>query len=130
LGITAGAKTEECAADLRTMGRSWHTIWEGLRRRQDGQNGMIDLGIPSRKVLSGEVGQGLALKDAIEGSPSIFGEPSTDYWPSLNFITSHDGFTLWDLFSYSEKHNQANGENNRDGHSANFSNNFRSRGAN
>ncbi len=77
-----------------------------------------------RKVLSGEVGQGLALKDAIEGSPSIFGEPSIDYWPSLNFITSHDGFTLWDLFSYSEKHNQANGENNRDGHSANFSNNL------
>ena len=78
----------------------------------------------TRKVISGEVGQGLALKDAIEGSPSIFGEPSTDYWPSLNFITSHDGFTLWDLFSYSEKHNHANGENNRDGHSANFSNNL------
>ena len=75
-------------------------------------------------MLAGEVGQGLALKDAIEGSPSIFGKPSTDYWPSLNFITSHDGFTLWDLFSYSEKHNQTNGENNRDGHSANFSNNL------
>ena len=42
----------------------------------------------------------------------------------LNFITSHDGFTLWIYFSYSEKRNQTNGENNRDGHSANFSNNL------
>ncbi|MAA70006.1 MAG: glycogen debranching enzyme [Deltaproteobacteria bacterium] len=77
-----------------------------------------------RKVLSGEVGQGLALKDSIEGSPYLFGETSTDHWPSLNFITSHDGFTLWDLFCYSEKHNQANGENNLDGHLANFSDNL------
>ncbi len=77
-----------------------------------------------RRVLSGNVGQGFALKDAIEGSPSIFGESSLNYWPSLNFITSHDGFTLWDLFCYSKKHNQANGENNHDGHAANFSNNL------
>ncbi len=40
---------------------------------------------------------------------------------SLNFITAHDGFTLRDLVSYNEKHNQANGEENRDGHSSNES---------
>jgi len=40
---------------------------------------------------------------------------------SLNFITCHDGFTLWDLVSYNEKHNLANGESNRDGNDANCS---------
>ncbi|WP_373766489.1 glycogen debranching protein GlgX [Glaesserella sp.] len=42
----------------------------------------------------------------------------------INFITAHDGFTLQDLVSYNEKHNWANGENNRDGHSDNISNNY------
>jgi isoamylase len=40
---------------------------------------------------------------------------------SINFVTCHDGFTLYDLFSYNEKHNEANGENNRDGCSNNLS---------
>src|SRR5690606_28015127 len=40
---------------------------------------------------------------------------------SINFVTAHDGFTLRDLVSYNNKDNTANGENNRDGHSANFS---------
>ena len=40
---------------------------------------------------------------------------------SLNFVTCHDGFTLWDLVSYNHKHNEANGESNRDGMDENFS---------
>jgi glycogen operon protein len=40
---------------------------------------------------------------------------------SVNFITCHDGFSLWDLVSYNQKHNEANGENNRDGHNHNLS---------
>ena len=48
------------------------------------------------------------------------GEP----YHSINFITSHDGFTLNDLVSYSEKHNEANGEENRDGESNNYSYNY------
>jgi glycogen operon protein len=43
---------------------------------------------------------------------------------SVNFITAHDGFTLRDLVSYRKKHNEANGEDNRDGHSNNHSDNF------
>lgn len=56
------------------------------------------------------------------GSDDIFKtrKPSA----SLNFITAHDGFTLHDLVCYNEKHNHANGEQNRDGHHANFSHNF------
>jgi isoamylase len=42
-------------------------------------------------------------------------------WASVNFVTAHDGFTLADLVSYNDKHNEANGEDNRDGHSHNLS---------
>src|SRR4029079_11033055 len=42
-------------------------------------------------------------------------------WASVNFITAHDGFTLTDLWAYNTKHNEANGENNRDGHDDNRS---------
>jgi glycogen operon protein len=42
-------------------------------------------------------------------------------WASINFLTAHDGFTLADLVSYNDKHNDANGEDNRDGHSDNRS---------
>src|SRR4029077_3526787 len=45
-------------------------------------------------------------------------------WASVNFVTAHDGFTLRDLVSYNEKHNEANLEENRDGHSENFSANY------
>ena len=42
-------------------------------------------------------------------------------WSSVNFVTAHDGFTLHDLVSYNERHNEANGEDNRDGHGDNLS---------
>ena len=42
-------------------------------------------------------------------------------WASVNFITAHDGFTLHDLVSYNDKHNEANGEENHDGNSNNYS---------
>jgi isoamylase len=43
------------------------------------------------------------------------------YYASINFITAHDGFTLQDLVTYNEKHNEANGEENRDGNNNNLS---------
>src|SRR5690606_33941568 len=42
-------------------------------------------------------------------------------WSSVNFVTAHDGFTLNDLVSYNDKHNESNGENNEDGANDNFS---------
>jgi glycogen operon protein len=64
------------------------------------------------------------LAKALLGSPEIFdsrGRPAT---ASVNLVTSHDGFTLLDLVTYREKHNEMNGEGNRDGHAANYSDNF------
>jgi glycogen operon protein len=60
----------------------------------------------------------------LHGSSDIFERPSRRPSASINFITSHDGFTLQDLVSYQTPNNLANGENNRDGHNSNFSCNF------
>ncbi len=55
------------------------------------------------------------------GSPDIFNQRGRQPWASVNFVTAHDGFTLNDLVTYDGKHNEANGEDNRDGHSDNRS---------
>jgi len=57
----------------------------------------------------------------VAGSSDIFGYRGRRPWASINFITVHDGFTLQDLVSYDNKHNEANGEDNRDGTDANYS---------
>jgi isoamylase len=72
-----------------------------------------------RRFLIGDMGQVGAVAECIQGSPNLYRERGPT--ASINFITAHDGFTLADLFSYNEKHNWANGENNRDGHSPNYS---------
>src|SRR3984957_9301881 len=57
----------------------------------------------------------------LSGSGDFFNRQGRKPWASVNFITAHDGFTLNDVVSYNEKHNEANGENNRDGSSDNRS---------
>ncbi|MBV7433864.1 glycogen debranching protein GlgX [Cardiobacteriaceae bacterium TAE3-ERU3] len=67
---------------------------------------------------SGNLG---ALSTRIAGSSDIFNHNDRPAHASINFITAHDGFCLQDLVSYNEKHNEANGEDNRDGHNENIS---------
>ena len=55
------------------------------------------------------------VADRMVGSPEIYGHKQREAEQSVNFVTCHDGFTLNDLVSYNEKHNEANGEDNRDG---------------
>ena len=57
----------------------------------------------------------------LAGSSSFFGRDGRTQTRSVNFLAAHDGFTLMDIVSYAQKHNEANGENNRDGHNENFS---------
>lgn len=59
----------------------------------------------------------------IHGSSDIFEHDGRQPYASINFLCSHDGNTLYDLVSYQDRHNEANGENNRDGHSDNFAHN-------
>jgi isoamylase len=60
----------------------------------------------------------------LTGSSDLYGDDGRKAYASINFVTAHDGFTLHDLVSYNEKHNEANGENNNDGESHNRSYNF------
>ena len=61
------------------------------------------------------------LAPRLSASADMFNHQGRRAWASVNFVTAHDGFTLNDCVSYNEKHNEANGEDNKDGHSHNRS---------
>jgi len=68
-----------------------------------------------RSFFRGEDGTVKRFADCLLGSPSLYGHKQREPEQSVNFVTCHDGFTLNDLVSYGAKHNEANGEDNRDG---------------
>jgi glycogen operon protein len=74
-----------------------------------------------RKFIRGDGGMIPAIATRIAGSADIYQGKSRGPMNSVNFITAHDGFTLYDLVSYNQKHNDANGEDNRDGVDDNIS---------
>jgi glycogen operon protein len=74
-----------------------------------------------RHFLKGDGGMVKAVTQRLIGSPDIYGHKQREAEASVNFITCHDGFTLADLVSYNDKHNEANGENNHDGSDDNAS---------
>ncbi len=77
-----------------------------------------------RRFWRGDHGMLGPLATRLAGSSDLY-EPSGRYpYHSINFITSHDGFTLNDLTSYEQRHNEANGEDNRDGEKNNLSSNY------
>ncbi len=76
-----------------------------------------------RKFWNFEHGDAAQLATRLSGSADLYLRDGRKPFHSINFVTSHDGFTLYDLVSYSKKYNYANGENNRDGHNANYSHN-------
>lgn len=82
-----------------------------------------------RRFWRGDAHQLPAFIDALNGSPQRFGEHRGGASQSLNLITYHDGYTLADLVRYEHRHNEANGEDNRDGHGDNFSRNWGVEGA-
>jgi isoamylase len=69
----------------------------------------------ARDFFRGTAGSLGRFADRMIGSPEIFGHEEREPEQSINFVTCHDGFTLNDLVSYNDKHNDANGEQNRDG---------------
>jgi glycogen operon protein len=68
-----------------------------------------------RDFFRGEPGSLRRVADRMVGSPEIYGHEQREAEQSVNFVTCHDGFTLNDLVTYNYKHNEANGEGNRDG---------------
>lgn len=76
-----------------------------------------------RRFWRADDGELPELARRLHGSGDLFEERGCSAAASINFVSSHDGFTLRDLVSYARRHNLANGENNRDGHSENLSDN-------
>jgi glycogen operon protein len=82
-----------------------------------------------RRFWRGDDGMLELFAQRICGSADIYRKSGKGPERSINFVTCHDGFTLNDLVSYRQKHNEANGENNRDGINENFSENYGVEGA-
>ena len=74
-----------------------------------------------RRFWRGDGGQVSELATRLAGSSDLYETSGRRPYASINFVTAHDGFTLSDLVSYSDKHNEANGEDNRDGENNNLS---------
>jgi glycogen operon protein len=90
------------------VGDSWRE-WNG-RFRDD-----------ARAFFRGENGSARRFADRLVGSPEIYHQKKREAEQSINFVTCHDGFTLNDLVAYNQKHNERNGEHNRDGCNENVS---------
>jgi glycogen operon protein len=94
------------AAGLYQVGSfvgEWWKEWNG-RFRDD-----------VRSFFKGDAGTAGRMADRLLGSPDVYGHLEREPEKSVNFVTCHDGFTLNDLVSYDRKHNEANGQQNRDG---------------
>lgn len=78
----------------------------------------------TRKYWKRDQSQRPDLAARLSGSGDLFDRRARRPWASVNFLSAHDGMTLADVVSYDEKHNEANKEDNRDGHSENLSHNW------
>jgi isoamylase len=77
-----------------------------------------------RHYWKGQRGMLGDMASRLAGSADIYSWSDREAYASINFVTAHDGYTLNDLVSYEQKHNEANGEDNRDGHNDNISRNW------
>jgi isoamylase len=77
-----------------------------------------------RAYWRGDPGKRPELAARLSGSGDLFQAHSRRPWASVNFVAAHDGYTLADVVCYEQKHNEANGEDNRDGHNDNLSRNW------
>lgn len=81
-----------------------------------------------RRFWKGEPGLRPDMATRLAGSPDIFDRRFRRPWATVNYLSSHDGFTGYDVVSYESKHNEANGDGNADGHSDNHSRNWGAEG--
>jgi glycogen operon protein len=81
-----------------------------------------------RKYWRGESDMRGELAARLAGSGDLFDRRARRPWASINYLASHDGYTLNDVVTYEQRHNEANGEDNRDGHTANYTCNWGAEG--
>ena len=77
-----------------------------------------------RKFWRGDEGMRGEMAARLSGSGDLFDRRSRRPWATVNYLASHDGYTLNDVVSYEQRHNEANGEDNKDGHGENYSDNW------
>jgi glycogen operon protein len=77
-----------------------------------------------RRYWRGDAGQRADFAARLAGSSDLFDRQARRPWASINYVACHDGFTLADAVSYEQRHNEANGEGNKDGHPENYSANW------
>ncbi|WP_368641975.1 glycogen debranching protein GlgX [Castellaniella ginsengisoli] len=114
-------------APLKLIAEPWDLGADGYRLGQHPPgfsewNGVFRDNV--RRYWRSDAGQRPGMADALCGSRGLFDHRHRRPWSSINFITAHDGFTLTDLVSYAERHNDANGEAGQDGAAENFSANW------
>jgi len=120
--------TEDPAlADTKIIAEAWdaagaYQVGSFARMRWAEWNGRYRDDV--RRFWRGDAAQTGHLATRLAGSSDLYAEHGRQPCHSINFVTSHDGFTLADLVSYREKHNEANGEGNRDGDNNSFSENY------
>jgi isoamylase len=113
--------------DIKIIAEAWdaagaYQVGSFSERRWTSWNGRFRDDV--RRFWRGDDGMIGSFASRICGSSDIYSKSGKGPESSINFLTCHDGFTLNDLVSYQHKHNEINGENNRDGTNENFSSNF------
>ena len=112
--------------NTRQVWKDGTSAWAAIRSapfRRNGRSGMTATAARCAATWSGEGSLIGEVSGRMTGSSDLFNRDGRNPRASINHITVHDGFTLADLFSYNAKHNEANGEDNRDGANDNHSNN-------
>ena len=107
--------------DRRALGRRPGRLPASATSRPAGPSGTTATATTMRSFWKGDGGMLPDFARGVLGSADLFDHHGRKPWASVNFVTAHDGFTLTDLWSYNDKHNEANGEDNRDGHDDNRS---------
>ena len=117
-------ESDPILADVKLIAEAWdaaglyqvgHFVGDGWKE----WNGKFRDDI--RAFLKGDNGTARAVAFRLTGSPDVYEHEQREAEQSINFVTCHDGFTLNDLVSFNTKHNEANGEGNRDGADDNLS---------
>ena len=102
-------------ADRRAVGSRRRAAIRSATSRCSGRNGTAATATAVRRFWRGDGGTVSELATRLAGSADLYEQTGRRPYASINFVTCHDGFTLDDLVSYDRKHNEANGEDNRDG---------------
>ncbi|WP_261574472.1 glycogen debranching protein GlgX [Frankia gtarii] len=130
-GLLAAIHADPLLSSVKLIAEPWDVGWGGY---QVGSfpapwaewNGRFRDTV--RDVWNGRTSGVADLGYRVTGSSDLFEHGGRRPWASVNFVTAHDGFPLADLVSYTQKHNDANGEGNRDGESDNRSSNYGTEG--